>query len=195
MLRWCGTDVVSLKSAQQRGESLLLGGRVGLAGAHRRQRAVDLAVEYRPASVVQGLQGRLVVVPSGFEIRDSSLRPIRVAGLNLRKCVLEMVRNFVTSADGKFAIADCPGASVAVADDPDSFSLAAAVSAAGRRPKRARRQWPRRSRRNNRASPFRGPESSSRVDGWSSGFSMTSARVIDEVHDSGQDRGRGRSRW
>ena len=127
MLRWCGTDVVSLKSAQQRGEGLLLGGGVGLAGAHRRESAVDLTVENGPASVVQGLQGRLVVVPSGFEIRDASLRPTLVAGLNLRKCVLVMVRNFVTSAAGKFAIADCPGASVAVAETPDSFSLAAAT--------------------------------------------------------------------
>ena len=40
-----------------------------------------------------------------------------------------MVRNFATSAGGKLAVADCPGASVAVTDDPpDSFSLAVAVA-------------------------------------------------------------------
>ena len=40
-----------------------------------------------------------------------------------------MVRNFVISAGGKLAVADCPGVSVAVTGDtPDSFSLAVAVA-------------------------------------------------------------------
>src|SRR6185503_16213991 len=85
---WVVSAGGSLERGQECGESLRFGRGVGIAGPHRGEDAVDLTVEDGPGGFVLGLQGRLVVVPCGFEVFDPGRCPRLVAGPHLRERVL-----------------------------------------------------------------------------------------------------------
>ena len=85
---WAFSAGASLQRGQECGESVRFGRGVGIAGPHRGEDAVDLTVEDGPSGVVEGLQGRLVVVPRSFEVLDPRRRASLVAGPHLGERVL-----------------------------------------------------------------------------------------------------------